>query len=183
MEYMTLAAVPSEVQPALLKEASGIFFATSITQNFETPAKRGAFYDRWFGRYASSEPEAFILALDRDGAVAGYVAGCTDSFAPLSAAIISDIPYYTPSFRTLVAACPSHFHINVKPGLQGRGIGRQLTGKFLDICRRTNSGGVHVVTGETSPAVTFYMSCGFERLLLPWENTARIAVLLRKLGW
>ncbi len=137
---------------------------------------KGAFCERWFGRYLDTQPGSFYLALDGGGAAVGYLAGCLDSFSRSARGIIRDIPNYTPAFRKAVASYPSHFHINVKPGYQGNGIGRLLVARFLEACAAAGSTGVHVVTGAQSPAVRFYQACGFKPLDLP-EADQDLAVL------
>ena len=130
VQLMTNCVTLSECSPAdgarLLAQAREIFFETSLTKSFASPAARQAFLQRWFGNYADAYPGAFLLALDESGDVAGYIAGCPDSFAPASKTITGDIDYFTPSFRDALKNYPSHFHINVRPGLQGKGIGHTL---------------------------------------------------------
>ncbi len=109
-------------------------------------------------------PNAFLLALDEDQSVIGYVAGCFDSFVPATRAILNDVSYYTPAFIAGVAGYPSHFHINVSPGTQGRGIGRALLTHFAELCHEHGSSGIHVATGATSPAVKFYEACNYTRI-------------------
>jgi GNAT superfamily N-acetyltransferase len=160
-------------------QAKDIFFETANTKSFGSEEERHVFFMRWFGHYARSQPEAFLFALSPDGEVSGYVAGCIDSFSAASRAIIGDIAYFTPAFCAALKAYPSHFHINVKPGLQGKGIGRLLTGRFLQICAEAGSPGVHVVTGALSPAAKFYEACDFKRLSPIGSISAEHAVLVR----
>ena len=173
----------SECTPAdaarLLAQAREIFFETSLTKSFTSPAARQAFHQRWFGNYADAYPGAFVLALGENGDVAGYIAGCPDSFAPASKTITSDIDYFTPSFRDALKNYPSHFHINVKPGLQGKGIGHALTRAFAEICAKSGSPGIHVVTGATSRAVKFYEACGFSPVTPYPGADPGLAVLIR----
>ncbi len=172
--------VPSE-RPRLISEATDIFFETALTKTFDSAAGKDAFFQRWFGHYAEGQPEAFFLATDGNGTVTGYLAGCTDSFSDAASEIIDDISYFTPAFCAALKSYPSHFHINVKPGLQGKGIGRELVARFLNLCEEATSPGVHVVTGASSRAVKFYDACGFRRLQAPAEMGARSAVLVRGL--
>jgi ribosomal protein S18 acetylase RimI-like enzyme len=163
-------------------QARDIFFETANTRSFDSAEKQHAFFMRWFGHYAGSQPEAFIFALEPDGQVCGYVAGCIDSFSAASKAIIADIPYFTPPFCRALAAYPSHFHINVKPALQGKGAGRLLTSRFVQLCADSGSPGIHVVTGASSPAVKFYEACDFKRLSPGVWIGAQHAVLIRRTG-
>jgi GNAT superfamily N-acetyltransferase len=163
-------------------QAKDIFFETANTKSFGSAEEKHAFFMRWLGHYARTLPDAFLFALTPEGDVCGYVAGCIDSFSEASHAIIGDIAYFTPPFCAALKAYPSHFHINVKPGLQGQGVGRLLIRRFLQICADAGSPGVHVVTGALSPAVKFYEACDFKRLLPIGSIGAEHAVLVRAIG-
>jgi GNAT superfamily N-acetyltransferase len=182
LKCVTLSLCPPEERAYRLKQAFDIFFETANTKSFGSAEEKHAFFMRWFGHYAGTQPEAFLFALTPDGDASGYVAGCIDSFSGASKAITGDIPYFTPAFCAALAAYPSHFHINVKPGSQGKGIGRQLTGRFVQICANAGSPGIHVVTGASSLAVKFYEACDFKRLSpCPWIG-AQHAILALAIG-
>ncbi len=162
-----------------LSQAEEIFFETAHMKDFGLAAARRAFRNRWFGHYADTQPGAFLLALTPQGDVAGYVAGCIDSFSAASRIIVSDIDYFTPAFCSALKNYPSHFHINVRPGYQGKGIGHRLIARFLQICAEAGSPGIHVVTGASSRAVRFYEACGF-RQAIPYAGASPgLAVLVR----
>jgi hypothetical protein len=163
-------------------QAREIFFETANTKSFGSAQEKHSFFMRWFGHYAEMQPEGFLFALTPDGGVSGYAAGCVDSFSASSKAIIGDISYFTPAFCAALAAYPSHFHINVKRGLQGKGVGRLLTGQFLQICADAGSPGVHVVTGASSPAVKFYEACNFKCLSPRGWIGPEHAILVRAIG-
>jgi GNAT superfamily N-acetyltransferase len=163
-------------------QAADIFFETANTKSFASAEAKHAFFMRWFGHYASMQPEGFLFALTPEGGVGGYVAGCIDSFSAAAKAIIGNIPYFTPAFCTALATYPSHCHINVNPGSQGKGIGRELTARFVQICTEAGSPGIHVVTGASSPAVKFYEACNFERLSPGAWIGAQHAVLARAIS-
>ena len=164
-------------QSRLIYEATQIFFETANLKVFETLSAREAFYERWFGNYLKTDPASFLLAVDENGAASGYLAGCLDSFSEAARIIISDIPFYTPAFCSALRDQPSHFHINVKPGYQGKGVGRQLMSGFFQLCRDQGSSGIHVVTGTTSRAVDFYRTCGFRPFTVP-DAAPDLAVLV-----
>jgi GNAT superfamily N-acetyltransferase len=136
---------------------------------------------RWFGRYAGDEPDAFFFAVDDELRVAGYLAGCIDSFGASAWPIIGDIPYFTPEFCEALKAYPSHFHINVKPGYQGHGIGQALASRFIDLCRAAGSSGVHVVTGAASRAIKFLEARSFQHLSPSSAFPVNCAVLVKSL--
>ena len=102
---------------------------------------------------------------------------CLDSFAESARSIIENISFYTPPFCSALRDYPSHFHINVKPGFQGQGVGRLLLARFVQLCRDRASPGVHVVTGATSRAITFYRMCGFAPFAIP-DADPGLAVLV-----
>jgi len=164
-------------QARLIREATKIFFETANIKVFESQSAEDAFYQRWFGNYLKTDPASFLLAVDENGAAIGYLAGCLDSFSEAARIIISDISFYTPAFCSALRDHPSHFHINVKPGYQGKGVGRQLISGFIQLCRDQGSRGIHVVTGAKSRAVDFYRTCAFTPFTLP-DATPDLAVLV-----
>jgi GNAT superfamily N-acetyltransferase len=159
------------------REAAHIFFETASVQVFDSPAARDAFYERWFGHYLKTDPSLFLLALDGNCTAIGYLAGCLDSFSEPARIIVDDIPFYTPAFCSALRDHPSHFHINVKLGFQGKGVGRLLVARFFQLCRDRGSTGVHVVTGAKSRAVKFYRTCGFKPFATPQADPG-LAVLV-----
>ena len=161
----------------LIREATQIFFETANIKVFESLLAQDAFYQRWFGHYLKADPALFLLALDGNSTAIGYLAGCLDSFSESAQIIIDDIPFYTPAFCSTLRDHPSHFHINVKLGFQGKGVGRLLIARFLQLCKDRGSTGVHVVTGAKSRAVNFYRTCGFKPFAIP-EADPGLAVLV-----
>jgi GNAT superfamily N-acetyltransferase len=178
---LAIADAPPKDRALLTERATAIFWATAGSQSFESPAAESAFYRRWFGLYLESEPERFFLALDDGGAVTGYLAACLDSFAAGVQPIVDSIDYYTPAFRAAVSPYPSHFHINVKPGFQGQGVGRRLVARLIESCASAGSCGIHVVTGASSSAVSFYEVCGFRRIAIA-AAASGLAVLVAPLS-
>jgi GNAT superfamily N-acetyltransferase len=179
-ECITLSEVsPQQKRERWLAQARSIFFATAYTKPPSSEAEN--FFKRWFGHYADTQPDAFLLASANNGDVVGYLAGCIDSYAAASRTITGAIDYFTPGFCAALKAYPSHFHINVKPGFQGQGIGHGLTARFAQLCAAAGSPGIHVVTWVSSPAVMFYEACGFKRLTPLPEASSEMAVLVVQL--
>jgi GNAT superfamily N-acetyltransferase len=166
-DILPVTAMDTAEGSRLIREATQIFFETANIKVFESPSAQDAFYRRWFGHYLATDPASFLLALDENGAAIGYLAACLDSFSQAARIIIGDIPFYTPAFCSALRDHPSHFHINVKPGFQGKGVGRLLIARFFKLCRERGSPGIHVVTGAKSRAVTFYRACGFTPFTVP----------------
>jgi GNAT superfamily N-acetyltransferase len=181
-DYVMLNECAPRQRAYRLAQAEHIFFDTAFTRSFESEAARQAFLARWFGNYAEACPQAFLFALAADGEVTGYLAGCLDSFSPGANRIVAEIDYFTPSFCDALKNYPSHFHVNVKPGHQGKGIGHALVARFEAICAKSGSPGIHVATGAASRAVKFYEACGFRRVT-PYEGASPgLAVLIRSLA-
>ncbi len=172
-----LTEMDSAIRVRLIAQATEIFSETANTKVFESAPARDAFYQRWFGHYLDADPACFFLALDENGAAIGYLAGCLDSFSQSARIIIEDISFYTPAFCSALQDYPSHFHINVKPGNQGQGIGRLLIARFCQLCRDRGSPGIHVVTGAKSRAVNFYRACGFQPFAAP-DAAPGLAILV-----
>ncbi len=62
----------------------------------------------------------------------------------------------------LLAAYPSHLHIDVLPRQQGQGLGGRLMQSLLDALRQAGSTGVHLVVSAGNPnAIGFYHHQGF----------------------
>ena len=65
----------------------------------------------------------------------------------------------------LVAAYPSHLHIDLLPRLQGRGWGRRLIDTLVERLRATGSRGLHLgVATDNTNAHAFYRAVGFTEL-------------------
>lgn len=138
-----------------------IFWETAATREFPSTAERCAYFMRWLGRYLDACPvDAFVAT--RKGQVMGYVAGCRDTASVAAAPIIADIWYYTADMLGHIRSFPSHFHVNVAPDAQGRGVGRALVAAFAQHCRAAGSPGLHVVTAADKQAAKFYVACGFD---------------------
>lgn len=175
---LSLPETESGERPRLIEEAAAIFWETANSRSFETLAAQNAYYRRWFGRYLETEPERFFLALDGSGSVIGYLAGCSDTFSGAARAIAGDISFYTPASRAELSRYPSHFHINVKPGRQGAGVGRRLVARLVQTLGEAGASGIHVVTGAQSRAVQFYEACGFQQVAQADPNIAVLVLPL-----
>ncbi len=178
---LPLTEVAPPARAALIAEAAAIFYETALVKSFSSESEKSAFYARWFGNYLNADPGAFFLALNEAGGVAGYLAGCVHSFSGSAATIRNAIAFFTPAFCAALRDYPSHFHINVAPGLQRQGIGKRLIARFSSLCAEAGSKGIHVATGAASPAVNFYKACGFVPFPLA-EFGAGLAVLTRSLS-
>ncbi len=177
-DIVSLTGIAPSERARLIGDATAVFYETAHIQEFKSPPVKDAFYGRWFGNYLETQPASFFMALDGGGSAIGYLAGCLDSFSDAARIIVDDIDYYTPAFIAAMQGYPSHFHINMKPGQQGKGVGRRLVARFIQQCRDSGSSGIHVATGADSHAVKFYETCGFKRLLPLPEADPGLAVLV-----
>lgn len=149
----------------------------------------------YVGPYVALLPDLVLVAEDTDG-VAGYVLGAIDTqgfearqeveWWPALRADYPD-PLATPPERRsidqqrchrihhplrmpedLLRAYPSHLHINLLPRQQGRGVGRELIGRWLRLAADRGSAGVHLgVNAANARAVGFYRALGFRQICVP----------------
>jgi ribosomal protein S18 acetylase RimI-like enzyme len=143
------------------------------------------------GPYLAFAPELALL-LEDDQGICGYTLGALDSRAfyaryeaewrPGLCARYPD-PQGDPAHWTRVQevyswyhhpdyfcpdpyeAYPSHLHIDLLPRAQGRGYGRRMIERLLDLLRARGSAGVHLgVRPLNTRAIGFYRRLGFREL-------------------
>jgi ribosomal protein S18 acetylase RimI-like enzyme len=142
------------------------------------------------GPYLALAPELAFVVEDGDG-VGGYILGAANTAAfedrlerewwptlrrryPANRtngdAVLDDVliaRMHSPA-RTraeVVAAYPSHLHIDLLPRLQRQGWGRRLIDTLIERLRATGSHGVHLgVATANTKAQTFYRVVGFAEL-------------------
>ena len=134
-----------------LSSAEQAAAAVDIRQIFDVTAGTLAgatYYERWTGYYLRICRELILLA--GEGPVVGYLMGCHDSI------VLADDIFYIRAFADLYGTYPAHFHVNVAPCAQGRGLGRALIEAFL-----TKAPPCHVVTGAKVANRAFYDRLGF----------------------
>jgi GNAT superfamily N-acetyltransferase len=74
-------------------------------------------------------------------------------------------PQHTP--RAVTEPFPAHLHIDMLPRFQGRGFGKALIDRWLDLIHAMGAPGVHLGVGwANTRAVRFYRAYGFEQLEL-----------------
>jgi GNAT superfamily N-acetyltransferase len=148
--------------------------------------------DLYAGQYARFSPKLAFTAEAEEG-VCGFTLGVldTESFDrrlerewwPALRQVYrdpSDIPpekrtpdqraahliHHPPLMRAdVLAAYPSHLHIDVLPRLQGQRVGGRLMQTLLDALRAAGSTGVHLVVSAGNPhAIGLYHHVGFPEL-------------------
>ncbi|ABS62581.1 GCN5-related N-acetyltransferase [Parvibaculum lavamentivorans DS-1] len=168
-----------------LKTGAG---GTDATALHEDPRLIGHVYA---APYAVLAPECALVVEDAEG-VGGYIVGAVDTHAfadeqeknwwpklrglypkPSPPATrwspdetyryLIHHPHKTPD--RIVAAHPSHLHINLLPRLQGRGLGRALMDSWLPRMAALGSSGVHLgVAAVNERGQAFYRAYGFREL-------------------
>jgi len=144
--------------------------------------------------YAVLEPGAAFVAEDAAG-VAGYIVGAADTLAfearleaewwpalrqrypdpasdpktwGLDEARAWQIHHPRPPPARISGPYPSHLHINLKPRLQGQGMGKALIDRWLDRMREVGSRGVHLgVSPQNHRAIRFYRIYGLDEFRFP----------------
>jgi ribosomal protein S18 acetylase RimI-like enzyme len=157
------------------------------THLLRDPALLGHVYA---GPYVELAPDLAFVVEDDDG-VAGYILGAADTTAfqdRLEREWWPELRRRYPAYRTsgdaafddllialmhsppraradLVAAYPSHLHIDLLPRLQGQGWGRRLIDTLSERLRATGSHGLHLgVATANTKAQAFYRAVGFAEL-------------------
>lgn len=63
---------------------------------------------------------------------------------------------------SIQATHPAHLHMNLLPQAQGRGLGRELLSRWLDLTENAEIPGIHVVPNrQNSRAISFWNAVGF----------------------
>jgi ribosomal protein S18 acetylase RimI-like enzyme len=157
---------------------------------------RRLFGELYAAPYAVLEPEHAFVLDDGTGAAVGYVLGALDTVAfearreaewwpPLRArhaeqpggTRLDDLLVHLIHHRVepdpeLVAAYPSHLHIDLLPVAQGQGWGRRLLDVLFDALRADGSPGVHWgVSTRNTAAIGFYEHLGCREL--PGDGLSR----------
>lgn len=143
--------------------------------------------------YTDREPESLWVA-ECDGRVVGYLTGCLDTHRQehvtrrqvlpkvVTGAIARGVLLHADTWRLLaafagtvalggfpqsidVARYPAHFHINIRKGFRGGGLGSKLADAFMQQAARARLRGVHVVTrGDNATGRRFFERIGFRLL-------------------
>jgi ribosomal protein S18 acetylase RimI-like enzyme len=161
--------------------------------------------DLFAGPYVFLEPR-FAFVLDDAGKAVGYVIGTPDTAAfargyrerwiPRLADRypVPPVPPVTPEDEMLALhyhperllwpgldQYPAHLHIDLLPGFQGSGYGRQLIEAFCGCVAEAGAAGVHVcVVTENARALGFYDRLGFTGL--PVDDPGPVTYLGRVLA-
>jgi ribosomal protein S18 acetylase RimI-like enzyme len=147
------------------------------------------FGELYAGPYAVLEPEHAVVIDDGAGAAIGYALGALDTRTfearceaewwpslrarhpigsganDLDELLISMLHQRHPADDEIVAAYPSHLHIDLLPEAQGGGWGRALMEAMHDALRADGSPGVHLgVSARNTRALGFYPHLGYEEL-------------------
>lgn len=167
----------------IVRALDAIFFEASNTKSFADDEHRGAFRQRWLGRYLDDMPALAHLLFDgaeaSPDALAGYVIG--DLEDPAGRSRYDDIGYF-PLLAHMTAQFPAHLHINLRTDRRGKGLGSILIGRFLDDAACAGCAGVHVVTGADLRNVGFYLRNGFAEVQrFGWKGNT-LVMLGRKIS-
>lgn len=140
------------------QEVEAIFFATAARKELASVGEREQFRHCWLDRYVYRYLCECLVARADDGSAVGYLVGANEDVASVPA--FGEIAYFR-VFAKECAAYPAHLHVNVKPGWQGRGIGRRLVEAFCAHVKRQGVPAVHVVTAADAANLGFYERTGF----------------------
>ena len=194
-------------EPADRAEVRRICFDTGYMGEPEWQWRdRESFADLYTAYYTDAEPQSAIVA-ERAGVVEGYLLGCLDSGRAWSEASTfvrllrhrwiavrpSTARFVWRSFADVARdrlrgrplpepvrddRWPAHLHIDLLPGIRGRGVGAAMLRIWLARLEDAGVAGCHVQTlAENTRAVAAFESVGFERrgdpVLVPGLRTPR----------
>ena len=151
MEIRILSAKDFEHFP--LDEVSQIFFDASSIKSFKDIGEREKFSYRWCGQYLEKYPERFLVALDGQR-VLGYSCSHPDSLKALEEFGIPGQEF----FKNCFTEFPAHLHINCHVESRGKGVGRKLIEKQIEL----NNSGIHIITEKEADNCGFYRALGFD---------------------
>jgi GNAT superfamily N-acetyltransferase len=177
--FKVVAAPGGRLTAGQLAQVEDIFFEAS-GRTFEPGPEREVFRERWLGRYLQGGTDVVLVALDRDGTVAGYLVGALQD--PAGQERFADIAYFRAGFRELCRRFPAHLHINLAPAFRSQGLGGRLIEAFASHAAKAGAPGMHVVTGTAMRNVRFYVRSGFAVQGTTLWNGREVAFLGRALA-
>jgi ribosomal protein S18 acetylase RimI-like enzyme len=179
--------IPALYEIALITGDAG----ADATALYRDPELVGALYAV---PYAVLEPQSAFVIEDEAG-VAGYIVGTLDTPAfearleaqwwPALRERYADpagnpagwnldeigawqIHHPRPASARLTEPYPSHLHINLRPRLQGQGLGKAMIETWLAAMRKAGSRGVHLgVSVRNERGLAFYPKLGFTEFQWP----------------
>ena len=105
--------------------------------------------DMYVGPYLDRYPDLAFSLIDERGHPVGYLLGCPER--------VSQDPWEDDY--------PSHMHIDLLPCAQGRGFGRIMVQRLMDVLRGLGVPGVHLkMMASNERAFGFYQKLGFEKI-------------------
>ena len=139
-------------------------FQTDVKKIFyQTAAKnidRDKLFSDWLAPYLNHYGDNFVLALNRQEQVVGYLNFCLNSSQYLEHHALGANQRSMLLFRDLFNDFPIHCHMNVDPNFQGHGIGRKLIKCFLAQVDSQKYAGWHIITSADASNRYFYQKTG-----------------------
>jgi GNAT superfamily N-acetyltransferase len=132
-------------------------FLNQSTYQSHIEEEQQSYFIKWVESYYLMWPEWFFVVLENNE-VLGYLCACPDSFGALDK--IAFKSYHL--FKSYYQKYPLHFHINVKPGQTGRGIGALMLRHLQQVGSDNNISNCHIITSEHEKNVDFYSKNGFK---------------------
>ncbi len=166
---------------------------------------------KWCLYYLWYEPENCFVAEDVDSKkAAGYIIAAKDSvvmrkryndkmiplirrhilrknwFAPLrykkNIKLFAHSESYTGKELEIAVQYPSHLHINLLPGYQGKRLGDKLVTRLEEQLKSNGSSGIHLGVAENNTgAVRFYKRQGFNEVFCQGFNAVKVLFFAKDL--
>ncbi|MCB0348962.1 MAG: GNAT family N-acetyltransferase [Bdellovibrionales bacterium] len=135
-----------------------IFLSQSSYQKHDVDTQ-WSYFEKWVGIYYKNWPDWFFVAV-KDNEILGYICACPNSLAAIDK--ISFKSYHL--FKEVYKDNPVHFHINVKAGITGKGIGAQLLHAITHKASSEGYKNLHIITSSHEKNVNFYHKYGFKTI-------------------
>jgi len=152
---MTISTLTQVEYNRLKPQIFEIFLSQSSYLSHSSEEQLG-YFNKWVELYHSKWPDWFFVAI-QDNMVLGYVCACPNSVDALPA--ISFTSYHL--FKDYYEKLKLHFHINVKLGQTGSGIGSRMLQHLKMVSLQKQVENCHIITSEHEKNVEFYLKNGF----------------------
>jgi GNAT superfamily N-acetyltransferase len=161
---------------AYQKQIFQIFLEQSVYQRKKSEEQKEQF-KKWVEIYFKNWPDWFFVAVEGDQ-VLGYICACPNS--ELALRKINFRSYHLFNYR--YPNYPVHFHINVKAGITGKGIGSKLLSALKIKALKENHQNLHIITSEHEKNVTFYRKHQFKVIDQQSLNDHNLLLMALDLG-
>lgn len=159
MLIKSLSTLPNAILSKVINQIEVIFWQTASPQSFDDKEKQELFKYRYLVHYIENYPGHCYVILSQKDEVFGYL--CGDG-ARSSYHQLKQLHAYYYLFEQYFSTYPAHFHINIAPNYQLKGLGAQLVAHYCEVLTLERCPGVHLITAQSARNVSFYQKLHFK---------------------